>query len=74
MPGGLFDPLGMSKDETKYQEYKQKEIKNGRLAMVAFVGELIYSLRDSEIQWVVQATQATYIPFCVWWLSLKGEN
>ena len=39
-PGGpLFDPMGLSRgDAAKYAEYKQKEIKNGRLAMVAFVG------------------------------------
>jgi light-harvesting complex I chlorophyll a/b binding protein 5 len=39
-PGGpLFDPMGLSRGSPeKYQEYKTKEIKNGRLAMVAFVG------------------------------------
>merc|ERR1711904_675311 len=35
-PGGIFDPLGLSK--VKYADLKEKEIKNGRLAMVAFVG------------------------------------
>lgn len=35
-PGGaFFDPLGYSRgSEAKYQEYKWKEIKNGRLALV----------------------------------------
>ena len=39
-PGGkLFDPIGFSRgDEAKLAEYKVKEVKNGRLAMVALVG------------------------------------
>eukprot|EP00250_Pteridium_aquilinum_P026315 c32827_g1_i1 orf=280-1020(+) len=37
-PGGPFDPLGFSKDPKKFEEYKLKEIKNGRLALLAFVG------------------------------------
>merc|ERR1712124_76153 len=35
-PGGIFDPLGMSKGDLR--QLKEKEIKNGRLAMVTFVG------------------------------------
>lgn len=36
--GGPFDPLGYSNDAPVYVEQQVKEIKNGRLAMVAFLG------------------------------------
>ena len=32
-PGGAFDPLGFSKDSSKLNELKLKEIKNGKLAL-----------------------------------------
>merc|ERR1711998_368222 len=38
-PGGIFDPLALSNGDLK--ELKEKEIKNGRLAMVAFVGFIV---------------------------------
>ena len=37
-PGGQFDPMGMSNDKSKLAELQLKEIKNGRLAMVACMG------------------------------------
>jgi len=37
-PGGAFDPLGFSKDAKTLEVNKLKELKNGRLAMLAFLG------------------------------------
>ncbi|MCO5562037.1 hypothetical protein L7F22_015663 [Adiantum nelumboides] len=37
-PGGPFDPLGFSKNPKQFEENKVKELKNGRLALLAFVG------------------------------------
>lgn len=38
-PGGIFDPLGFSKGNLK--ELQTKEIKNGRIAMIAFMAFVI---------------------------------
>lgn len=36
--GGVFDPLGLSAKPADFADLQVKEIKNGRLALVAWVG------------------------------------
>nr|GMC70316.1 chlorophyll A-B binding protein 8, chloroplastic [Ipomoea batatas] len=44
-PGGpLFNPLGFGKDEKSMKDLKLKEVKNGRLAMLAILGYFIQGL------------------------------
>ena len=37
-PGGAFDPLNLSADPAVFKVMKEREVKNGRLAMVACLG------------------------------------
>lgn len=49
--GGAFDPLGLaSEDDAKAFRLKTAEIKHGRLAMVAFLGELATLLRPLTLE------------------------
>lgn len=44
-PGGpLFNPLGFGKDEKSLKDLKLKEVKNGRLAMLAILGYFVQGL------------------------------
>ncbi|KAA8524926.1 hypothetical protein F0562_011436 [Nyssa sinensis] len=44
-PGGpLFNPLGFGKDEKSMRDLKVKEVKNGRLAMLAILGFFVQGL------------------------------
>merc|ERR1711918_112096 len=49
-PGGAFDPAGFSKGSAnELNELKLKEIKNGRLAMLAYVGMSCASVSTGRI-------------------------
>jgi hypothetical protein len=48
--GGIFNPLGFGKDNMA--EMKQKEIKNGRLAMLSILGFLAQVRTFLWVQWI----------------------
>jgi light-harvesting complex I chlorophyll a/b binding protein 4 len=48
-PGGIFDPLGFSKGNLK--ELQTKEIKNGRIAMIAFMSFVVQVRSSSGLGW-----------------------
>ena len=44
-----FDPLGFGKDKKKFADYAEKEISNGRLAMMAISGILTVNALHPEV-------------------------
>lgn len=43
-----FDPLGIVGKEEEFTAYRQKELNNGRLAMIAIIGEWVQELINGK--------------------------
>jgi len=77
-PGGEhFDPLGLGSDPEKLAEYKLKEIKNGRLAMFAWLGYLVQAFVTSpgqDLPSFTEGAQGPYENFIKHLENPAGEN
>lgn len=61
-PGDFkFDPLGLGKDANKLAVYKENEIKNGRLAMIAVSGAIHHAALTQQNMFE-QLTAANFFP------------